>query len=174
MIAVEAQAPKLARQAVLDVRSFAGLDASQLRPIIDGIVRDPYIAGRVRYDHREPGFIHHPDVTYYGTYVDDELVGVYCVIASGFIEVDVHAFLSRKALLHSVALGHLMAARIFADQEINRITAQIIEGLESVCNHCKRFGFVYEGFRRGAILKGGHPVGMHVLGLTRADWEASK
>lgn len=172
MTAVEDKPRMLSREAALQVRSFAGLPASKLRPIVESVVCDPYIAERVRHDHRAPGFIQHPDVTYYGAYVGGDLVGVYCVIATGFIEVELHAFLGRTAHVHCRDLARQMFALIFADPEVNRITAPILEGLDSVRNHCARLGFQVEGFRRGAYMKDGKVIGVHMLGLTRADWEA--
>jgi len=160
------------KQASLAVRSFAGISHRFQADIVDRIVSDPYISEAVRHDHRRPGFIKHPDVVYFGAYVDGELVGVYCVIASGFVEVDLHAFLGRAAHPYCRDLARLMFEHIFADPEINRITAQILEGLDSVRNHCRRLGFVDEGFRSGAQMKDGKLIGVHTMGLLRAKWES--
>lgn len=162
-----------AATSALEVRSFAGLPPQDLAPIVEGVLRDPYIADRVRHDNREPGFINHPNVTYYGAFVRGELVGLYCVISTTVMEVDLHAMLARRALSYARDLAHLIFARIFENDAITRITAHIVEGLESTRNHCLKVGFKYEGFRRDACRKSGRLLGIHMLGLTRTDWGAA-
>lgn len=147
----------------------------ELAPLTDAaalaqLYADPYIA-RVGHDHRAASPIEHPAASYLGAYVDKRLVGAFLVIDSGYIERDVHALLTRAALLHSRALGRLCLAHVFADPAIARATAYIIEGLEMAKNYCLMLGFEYEGFRRDACMKGGKLVGVHTLGITRNDWE---
>lgn len=134
------------------------------------IYADPYVA-KVGHDHRAAEPIVHPAAKYFGAYIDGELCGAFLVIDSGFIEVDVHALLRRSALRESRQLGRMCIDKIFENTEIHRVTAYVIQGLKTAYNYCIRLGFVDEGMRRNACMKGGKLLGVHVLGLTRSDWE---
>ncbi|WP_323141280.1 GNAT family N-acetyltransferase [Massilia phyllosphaerae] len=134
---------------------------------------DPYIA-RVGHDDRPAAPIDHPHVHYLGARVDGELVGAFMVIESGFVEVDVHALLTRRALPHSRALGRLCLAQAFANPEIQRVTAYVIEGLSTARNYCRKLGFKDEGARRQACRKGGRLLDVHILGITRIEWKESQ
>lgn len=149
----------------------------ELQPLSDQgalapLFLDPYIA-RVGHDDRPAALIEHPNVHYLGARVDGELVGAFMVIESGFVEVDVHALLTRRALPHSRALGRLCLARAFADPVIERVTAYVIEGLATARNYCLKLGFQVEGLRRNACRQNGRLLGVHVLGITRNEWEKS-
>jgi hypothetical protein len=150
----------------------------ELQPLSDQgalapLFLDPYIA-RVGHDDRPASHIDHPNVHYLGARVDGELVGAFMVIESGFVEVDVHALLTRRALPHSRALGRLCLAQAFANPQIERVTAYVIEGLNAARNYCLKLGFLYEGVRRNACRQNGQLLGVHILGMTRNDWEISK
>ena len=145
-----------------------------LRPLNDpdaiaALYADPYIS-RVGHDHRPAAYIDHPEVHYTGAHVDGVLVGAFVVVESGWIEHDVHAILTRRALRWSRDLGAMMLAQMFDNPMLQRITAQVIEGLESARNYCLRLGFRLEGFRRDAVMVGGRLRGVYMLGLTRRDW----
>ena len=147
----------------------------ELQPIhylgtLDALFRDPYIA-RVSHDDRPAAPIEHPHVHYLGARIDGELVGAFMIIESGFVEVDVHALLSRRALPHSRALGRLCLAQAFANPSVERVTAYVIEGLTAARNYCLKLGFQVEGLRRNACRQNGRLLGVHVLGITRNEWE---
>ncbi len=149
----------------------------ELQPLADqgalaSLYRDPYIS-RIGHDDRPAAPIQHPHVHYLGARVDGELVGAFLIIESGFIEVDVHALLTRRALPHSRALGRLCIAQAFANPEIERVTAYVIEGLTAARNYCLKLGFQSEGFRRSACRQNGQLLGVHILGMTRNEWEQS-
>ena len=149
----------------------------ELQPIhylgaLDALFRDPYIA-RVGHDDRPAAPIEHPHVHYLGARVDGDLVGAFMVIESGFVEVDVHALLTRRALPHSRALGRLCLAQAFASPAIERVTAYVIEGFTAARNYCLKLGFKTEGLRRSACRQNGRLLGVHVLGITRNEWEKS-
>lgn len=130
---------------------------------------DPYIA-RVGHDHRSAQVLIHPDAHYFAACVDGDMVGAFLLIESGYIDVDVHALLRRKALPHCRDLGRIFLAEVFRMRHVQRITAQVIEGLESARNYCLRLGFRSEGFKRSACMRSGQLIGVHMLGLTREDW----
>lgn len=149
----------------------------ELQPLSDQgalapLFLDPYIA-RVGHDDRPAALIEHPHVHYLGARVDGDLVGAFMVIESGFVEVDVHAMLTRRALPHSRALGRLCLAQAFANPAIERVTAYVIEGLTAARNYCLKLGFQVEGLRRNACRQNGRLLGVHVLGITRNEWEES-
>jgi hypothetical protein len=151
---------------LLELQPFS--DPGALAPLF----LDPYIA-RVGHDDRPAAPIEHPHVHYLGARVDGDLVGAFMVIESGFIEVDVHALLARRALLHSREFGRLCLAHIFANPVIERVTAYVIDGLTAARNYCLKLGFQIEGLRRNACRQNGRLLGVHVLGITRNEWEKS-
>lgn len=139
---------------------------------VSAICADPYVA-RAGHDHRPVGAIDDPHAHYLGAYVNGELVGTFLVIETGWVELDLHSLLTKKALPWCRELGKLCIAWCFGHPIIQRVTAQIIEGLESARNYCLRLGFKVEGFRRDAIQVNGTLRGVYVLGLTRKDWSAA-
>ena len=152
---------------LLELQPFP--DLSALAPLF----LDPYIA-RVGHDDRPSALIEHPHVHYLGARVDGELAGAFMIIESGFVEVDVHALLTRHALPHSRALGRLCLAQAFTNPDIQRVTAYVIEGLTAARNYCLKLGFQAEGFRRSACRKQGRVLGVHILGMTRNEWEENQ
>ena len=85
------------------------------------------------------------------------------------IEIELHALLKKSSLKHSRALGLECLEWAFA-QPIQRVTAYIIEGLESAKNYCLKLGFKEEGRRRSACMQSGIVKDVYVLGMTRLDW----
>lgn len=141
--------------------------------LLRDLYADPYIS-RVGHDHRRAAPIAHPDARYLGAYVNDDLVGAFLIVESGFIEWDLHALLRKQALQHSRALGSLCLHEVFSHPFIQRVTAYVIEGLATARNYCLKLGFKNEGFRRDACMQGGRLLGVHILGMTRNDWKFSK
>lgn len=146
-----------------------------LKPLTDytaiaALYADPYIA-RVGHDHRAAAPVVHPSASYLGAYVDDVLVGAFLVIESGYIELDIHALLTKQALPHSRRLGRLCLALSFARSDIQRVTAYVMDELKAAANYCRRLGFKDEGMRRNAYMRDGVLHGVHTLGMTRNDWE---
>lgn len=134
------------------------------------LFQDPYIQ-RVGYDDRKAEPIDHELVHYFGVFVDGRFVGAYALIESGFDDWDVHSYLSKECLEISRSIGIKFVWFAFDRFPISRLTAQIIQGLESAVNYCQKVGFTYEGFKRDALKKNGELVGVHILGITRRDTE---
>lgn len=150
----------------------------ELHPLIDmkalaALYSDPYIS-RVGHDDRPAEPLNHPAVQYVGAYVDGDLVGAFMAIESGFIELDVHALLSRSAIQYSREFGSMFLNQMFADPKIERVTAYVIDGLTAAMNYCIKLGFKYEGKRRNACRQYGKVVDVHILGMTRNDWKESQ
>ena len=57
---------------------------------------------------------------------------------------------------------------------LEKLNCEVIEGNDGVMTLHKKFLFKEEGFRRSNILKDGHRIGVHYLGLTRQDWAAGR
>lgn len=140
---------------------------------LNDLFSDPYIA-RIGHDHRSLAPIDHPHVKYLSARLNCQQVGAFMVIESGFVEVDLHAMLSRAALPYSRDLGRLCLVWAFAHKHIHRVTAYVMEGLSSAKNYCIKLGFKNEGMRRDACMKNGELVGVHILGMTRQDWREAK
>lgn len=139
---------------------------------LNALYADPWIS-KVGHDHRPASPIIHPAARYLGAYVHGKLVGAFLVIESGFIELDLHALLTRRAVAWSRQLGRLCLDYAFSLPHIQRVTANVLEGLESARNYCLKLGFKYEGFKRNVAQRGGQLIGLHVLGMTRAEWSAT-
>jgi len=133
------------------------------------VYSDPYIH-RVGHDHRPASPIVHPNVRYLSAWVDDQFCGLFMAIESGFIELDLHALLKRSAIKHSRELGRSCIDWAFYNPNIMRVTAYVVEGLESARNYCLKLGFVEEGMRRDAYMVNGELKGVYILGMTRKDW----
>lgn len=140
------------------------------RGAIERIFADPWVADKLRREGRDPGFIEHPLVSYFGAYIGDELVGVFTHIQFTRIEVEVHAALLPEALPHSRELGTLFLDSVFADPEVTRATAHIIGSLKSAVNYCLKLGFQIEGVRRDAVVQDRRLWPVVTLGLLRGEW----
>jgi hypothetical protein len=140
------------------------------RASIEGILHDPWIKPKITRDGREPGFIDHPLVSYFGAYVDDRLLGVFVHIQFTEIEVEVHVALLREALPHSRKLAGLFLDRVFTDPKVTRATAHAIGSLKSAVNFGKKLGFEVEGIRRDACYQNNRLLPVVTLGLLREDW----
>lgn len=141
------------------------------RHALDALYADPYIA-RIGHDHRPAAPIFHPAARYVGAYIGKKLAGAFLIIESGFIECDVHALLTKRALYFSRALGHMLLGLLFSTNEsLQRVTAYVIESLPSARNYCLKLGFKDEGLRRDCCMQNGVLLGVHTLGMTRNDWE---
>lgn len=127
----------------------------------------------VAHDHRGAKPVFASFAKYLGAYVDGRLAGLFLIIRTSTIEVDVHALILRRFVGESRNLGRDCLAHVFSDGAIQRATAYVIDGLASAVNYCLKLGFSREGFRRNACSVGGVLRGVHVLGITRADWEAA-
>ena len=134
------------------------------------VYADPYIT-KVGHDHRPAAPINHPLVTYLTATVNNNFVGAFMAIRFSAIEIELHALLKKSSLKHSRALGKECLKWAFA-QPIQRVTAYIIEGLESAKNYCIKLGFKEEGRRRSACVQGGIVKDVYVLGMTRLDWSS--
>jgi len=148
--------------------------ATAVRPItdrakIDAILRDPWIAAKIAVDGQNAGYIDHPNLSYFGAYVDGDLVGVFMRVRFTATETEVHAALLKRALPHSRELGRLFIDEIFNDPRILRITAHIIGSLGSAINYCRKLGFSIEGERRSACVKNGEVLSVVTLGLLRSE-----
>lgn len=132
------------------------------------IYADPYIE-RVGHDGRKASPVIHPLATYLSAFVGDKFVGAFLAIRFSHIEIECHALLHKSAVHQSRALAKEFLDWAFA-QPILRVTAYVIEGLESAKNFCLKVGMRLEGFRRSACLKNGKACGVYVLGITREEW----
>jgi len=132
------------------------------------VYSDPYVR-RCGFDGFTPEPVEHPAVTYLSAWVDGVFAGSYLAIRFTAHEMELHSYLLRKAVKASRELSSMAVDWCFS-QGVNRVTAMIYEGLEKTVNLCRRLGFVYEGFKRECVPSNGRFIGVHVMGLTRADW----
>jgi hypothetical protein len=132
------------------------------------VYSDSYIT-KIGHDHRPAAHIDHPAVTYLSAWIGNSFAGAFMAIRFSAIEIELHALLKKSSLKHSRALGMACLEWAFT-QPIQRVTAYIIEGLESAKNYCLKLGFKEEGCRRAACMQGGIVKDVYVLGMTRLDW----
>jgi len=133
------------------------------------VYSDPYIS-RVGHDHRPAAPISHPLVTYLSATINGKFAGAFMAIQQTSLELELHSLLKKSALPHSRALGQEFLKWAFESRPILRVTAYIIEGLESAKNFCLKLGMQLEGFRRDVCVQNGMVKGVYILGMTRQDW----
>lgn len=138
---------------------------------VDALLRDAWIAPKLRRDDCAAAYIDHPLLTYHGAYVDDHLVGLFMAVRFTAYETEVHVAIKREAVAHGRALSHLFLAQVFADPIVLRATAYVIGTLGSAANMVRKLGFTDEGRRRHACMVRGEPTDIIILGLTRKDWQ---
>ena len=63
---------------------------------------------------------------------------------------------------------------VFEVLGLEKLNCEVIEGNDPVVKMHKGFLFREEGFRRSNVVKDGVRVGVHFLGLTKADWTAGR
>ena len=134
------------------------------------VYQDPYIA-RVGHDHRPAAPIEHPNAIYLSAWIGNSFAGAFLVIQQSDVELELHALLKKSALKHSRELGFACLAWAFT-QPILRVTAYIIQGLETTKNYCLKLGFKDEGCRRSACVQNGVIKDVYMLGMTRQEWGA--
>jgi hypothetical protein len=140
------------------------------RAAIEWVLHDPWIKPKITRDGREPGFIDHPLLSYFGAYVDGKLLGLFIHIQFTEIEVEVHVALLKEALPHSRKLAALFIDLVFADPKVERATAHAIGSLKSAVNFGKKLGFTFEGERRNACYQNNRLLPVISLGLLRNEW----
>jgi UDP-4-amino-4,6-dideoxy-N-acetyl-beta-L-altrosamine N-acetyltransferase len=59
---------------------------------------------------------------------------------------------------------------VFDSLKLEKLNGEIIEGNDAVIKLHNKFSFKDEGFRRLHIMKNGQRKGIHLIGLTKADW----
>ena len=137
---------------------------------LEEIYSDPYIT-KIGHDHRPAAPIEHPLVTYLSAWIDGKFAGAFMAIQFTAIELELHALLKKSSIFYSRDLARKFLEWAF-EKPILRVTAYIIDGLDSAKNFCLKLGFHYEGRRRNACVQNGSAKDIHVLGMTREDWSA--
>jgi hypothetical protein len=135
------------------------------------IYADPYIQ-KVGHDHRPAAPINHPLVTYLTASVNGKFAGAFIAIQASPIDLEFHSLLKKNFVLHSRNLAKEFLDWAFS-KPIERVTALIIEGLETAKNFGLKLGFKLEGIKRNACLVNGELKNVYILGLTRQDWGLS-
>jgi hypothetical protein len=136
------------------------------------IYQDRYIQ-RVGYDDRPASPVVHPLASYVSAFADNVFSGAFLLIEYSEREIEIHGLLLKKAIKHSRELLSMMIDIIFANRNVLRITANVIQGIETARNFCLKMGFKLEGIKRSVCLVKGKPTDLYVLGLLRQDWRAS-
>lgn len=162
----------LAEQVQANVVEVLPMDAAPeetVRRAIESVLADPRAREALRHDHRQPGYISHPNVRYLAASVDQRLAGFFLVIDHSPIEVELHVVLLPWAAEWSRDLGRACLRHVFRDPDLQRATAQVVEGNHRALNLCRRLGFKHEGTRRNACSRGGLLSDVHMLGITREE-----
>lgn len=133
------------------------------------IYADPCMR-KVKTDYSNPLPLKHPLATYLTARVNGVFAGVFLAIRFSEVEIEFHSLLNKKARLYSRKFFAMAIEWAFSHESVLRITAHIIQGLESTRNACLKIGFKQEGFRRSAYVRGGLPIGVYTLGLLRSEW----
>ena len=62
----------------------------------------------------------------------------------------------------------------FEQLALQKLNCEVLEGNDSVIRLHEKFGFQSEGFRRSQIWRANQRCGVHLLGLTVADWQRAR
>ena len=73
------------------------------------------------------------------------------------------------AVLEFALINH-----VFEDLQLEKLNCEVLETNPAVVRMHGKFGFEKEGFRRSNIIKDGTRIGVHFLGLTKADWSSRR
>jgi hypothetical protein len=111
----------------------------------------------------------HPLATYISAWIGDKFAGAFLAVRQSQHDIELHALLLRESVRHSRQFSIHAVDWCFA-QGVNRVTALIVEGLEKTVNMCRKLGFSHEGLRRDSVMGNGRMVGVHMMGVTRAEW----
>ena len=68
------------------------------------------------------------------------------------------------------ALEYYFINHVFYSLGLEKLNCEVIEGNDAVVKLHKGFLFKEEGFRRSNIIKNGIRIGVHLLGLTKKEW----
>jgi RimJ/RimL family protein N-acetyltransferase len=139
---------------------------------LSDVYSDPYIT-KVGHDHRASAPINHPNATYLSAWVGDTFAGAFMAIKFSALEIEWHSFLKKTSLPYSRALGKSFLDWAFTANPIARVTAYIIQGLETAKNYGLKLGMKYEGCRRNACLQNGVLKDIYILGITREEWRSA-
>ena len=142
-----------------------GIDEKHLTELY----QDGYIQ-RVGYDDRPASPVVHPLASYVSAFVNNMFAGAFLIIRFSRREVEIHSLLYKWALRYSRKLGEMILDWVFARKDVLRVTANILEGLESARNYCLKLGFKLEGIKRSVCMVKGKPTDLYILGLLRQDW----
>jgi hypothetical protein len=137
---------------------------------LNEIYSDAYIT-KIGHDHRPAAPIVHPLVTYLTATVDGRFMGAFLAIQKNSCDLEMHALLKRDAVWYSRDLGRAALRWGFSHHPVLRISAPVIEGLDSARNYCLRLGMTLEGFMRDVCTQNGVVKGAYLLAMTRRDWE---
>lgn len=133
------------------------------------IYSDPFIA-RAGHDHRAFQPIIHPLASYLTASVNDMFAGAFLAIRSSHFEIEAHALIKQAFIKESRELGHEFLSWAFSIDGVQRVSANIREGLGSVRNYCLKLGFKQEGFKRQALMHCGRVEGIYMMGITKQYW----
>jgi hypothetical protein len=136
------------------------------------VYSDSYIIAKIGHDHRPAAPISHPLVTYLTATVDGAFAGAFLFVKRNACDLEMHALLKRSVVQHSRDLGRAAIDWGFEHHSVLRISAPVIEGLESARNYGLRIGMKQEGFMRDVCTQGGIIKGIYLLAITRRDWES--
>jgi hypothetical protein len=137
-------------------------------PKLFDIYTDPYVK-KIEHDYMRAAVISHPNATYLSAKVNDEIVGAFLAIKTSPLEIEWHSLLTKKALKYSRELGELFIEWAFSIHLVSRITANIIEGFDTVMNYAKKLGMKLEGIKRDAVFKNGKLLDLYIYGITKKD-----
>lgn len=133
------------------------------------VYSDPFIA-RAGHDHRAFQPVNHPLASYLTATAGDMFAGAFLAIRTSHFEIEAHALIKRVFVEESREFGHEFLSWAFSIDGVQRVSANIREGLGSVRNYCLKLGFQQEGFKRQALMHCGQLEGIYMMGITKQDW----
>ncbi len=136
---------------------------------LQDIYQDSYIS-KVSYDNKPFEPIDHPLVKYITASIDGRFAGAFMIILFSKTEIEIHSLLKKQFVEHSRQLGREVIDFVFSFYNPQRLTAYIIDGLNTAKNYVIKLGFTLEGIRRDACIKDNRMKNIYIYGLTRREW----
>jgi len=136
---------------------------------LQDIYQDSYIS-KVSHDNKPFESIDHPLVKYITASINGRFAGAFMIILFSKTEIEIHSLLKKQFIKYSRQLGKEVIDYIFSFYNPQRLTAPIIDGLNTAKNYVVKLGFTLEGIRRDACSKDNRMKDIYIYGLTRREW----
>lgn len=122
--------------------------------------------GDIDFDSWYPGL----DFSYWGMYMEGELVGFWAVKPFNDSTLEIHCNIPQRFREKAAPKAGLAFYGWFVEQfddKWQKLIAFVPENYRDVCNYCLKHGMTFEGCLEKAIVKSGELVDLYIYGIQR-------